>query len=43
MQEKAKFTFSQGTECGIVTLNLSPFNLSILLLGVPTRYDVTGG
>jgi hypothetical protein len=41
MQEK-KFTFSQDTECGIVRSNISPFNLNILLLGVPKRKHVTG-
>jgi hypothetical protein len=37
-----KFTFSQGIECGIVRSNFSPFNLNILLLGVPKRKHVTG-
>jgi hypothetical protein len=34
---KTKFTFSQGIECGIVRSNVSPYNLNILLLGVPKR------
>jgi hypothetical protein len=37
MQEKRKFTISRGIECGIVRSNFSPFNLNILLLGVPKR------
>jgi hypothetical protein len=39
---KTKFTFSQGIECGIVRSNFSPFNLNILLLGVPKKKNVTG-
>jgi hypothetical protein len=34
---KEKFSFSHGIECGIVRSNFSPFNLNILLLGVPKR------
>jgi hypothetical protein len=34
---KTKFSFSHGIECGIVRSNFSPFNLNILLLGVPKR------
>jgi hypothetical protein len=39
---KTKFTFSQGTECGIVRSNFSQFNLNILLVSVPKRKRVTG-
>jgi hypothetical protein len=39
---QTKFTFSQGIECGIVRSNFSPFDLNILLVGVPKRNDVTG-
>jgi hypothetical protein len=39
---KTKFAFSRGIECGIVRSNFSPFNLNILLLGVPKRKHVTG-
>jgi hypothetical protein len=39
---KAKFTFSQGIECGIVRSNFSPFNLNILLLSVPKMKYVKG-
>jgi hypothetical protein len=39
--EKAKFTFSQGIECGIVRSNFSSFNLNILFLGIPKRKHVT--
>jgi hypothetical protein len=39
---KTNFTFSQGTECGIVRSNFSQFNLNILLVSVPKRKRVTG-
>jgi hypothetical protein len=36
MQEKQSSP-SHGIECGIVRSNVSPYNLNILLLGVPKR------
>jgi hypothetical protein len=34
---KTKLAFSQGIECGILRSDFNPFNLNILLLGVPKK------